>query len=86
MSCPSGGVGKYDNQNMESDIQTAIQPCPLPVTFSLKPHKYASYFNLCFHVPKMEELKVHFQHIMLCEFKNSKNATETAKKIGSVYE
>ena len=25
---------KWNNQNMESDIQTATQPCPLPVTFS----------------------------------------------------
>ena len=28
----------------------------------------------------MEELKVHIQHIVLWEFKNNKNATETAKK------
>ena len=28
----------------------------------------------------MEELKVHIQHVMLWEFKNNKNTTETAKK------
>ena len=26
-------------------------------------------------------VKVHIQHVMLCEFKNSNNITETAKKI-----
>ena len=33
----------------------------------------------------MEELKVHIWHVMLWEFKNNKNAAETAKKISSVY-
>ena len=33
----------------------------------------------------MEELKVHIRHIMLREFKNNINATETFKKISSVY-
>ena len=33
----------------------------------------------------MEDLKVHIRHVMLWEFKNNKNATETAKKICSVY-
>ena len=34
----------------------------------------------------MEELKVHFRHVMLWEFKNDKNATEKAKKISSVFD
>ena len=34
---------------------------------------------------KMEELKVHIWHVMLWEFKNNKNATETAKKISSIH-
>ena len=29
----------------------------------------------------MEELKVHIRHVMLWEFKNNKNATETAQNI-----
>ena len=33
----------------------------------------------------MEELKVHIQHVILWEFKNIKNITETAKEICSVY-
>ena len=33
----------------------------------------------------MDELKVHIRHVMLWEFKNKKNATETAKKICNVY-
>ena len=32
--------GKKNNQNMGSDIQTATQPCPLPVTLGLIPHTY----------------------------------------------
>ena len=34
----------------------------------------------------MKELKVHIPHVILWEFKNYKNATETAKKICSVYD
>ena len=33
----------------------------------------------------MKELKVHIWHVMLWEFKDIKNATETAKNICSVY-
>ena len=33
----------------------------------------------------MEEMKGHIRHVMLSEFMNNKNATETAKKISSVY-
>ena len=33
----------------------------------------------------MEELKVHIRHVMSWEFKNNKNAIESAKKICSVY-
>ena len=33
----------------------------------------------------MEKLKVHIRHVMLWEFKNNKNATETAQKISCVY-
>ena len=33
----------------------------------------------------MEELKVHNWHVTFLEFKNNENATETAKKICSVY-
>ena len=33
----------------------------------------------------MVELKVYIWHFMLWEFKNNKNATETAKKICSIY-
>ena len=32
----------------------------------------------------MKELKVHIVHVILLEFKNYKNATETAKKISCV--
>ena len=32
----------------------------------------------------MEELKVHIQHVMLWEFNNYKNPTETAQKIYTV--
>ena len=34
---------------------------------------------------KMEELKGHIQYVILWKFKNNKNATETIKKICSVY-
>ena len=33
----------------------------------------------------MEELKLRIRHVMLQEFKNNKNTTETAKGICSVY-
>ena len=33
----------------------------------------------------MEKLKVHIRYVMLCEFKNNKNTTETAKNICSFY-
>ena len=33
----------------------------------------------------MEELNMHIWHILLWEFKNNKNAAETAEKISSVY-
>ena len=33
----------------------------------------------------MEELKMHIRHVMFREFKNNKNATETAKIISCVY-
>ena len=33
----------------------------------------------------MEELKVHIWHVMLWKFNNNKNASETAKKICSIY-
>ena len=34
----------------------------------------------------MEKLKVHIQHVMLLEFENNKNATETFKRICSFYD
>ena len=39
--------------------------------------------SICY--TKKKELKVHVRHAMLCEFKNNKNATETAKKISSFH-
>ena len=36
--------------------------------------------------PKTDELKVHIWHLLLREFKNNKNAKETAKKICSVHD
>ena len=33
----------------------------------------------------MEKIKVHIRQVILSGFKNNKNATETAKKISSVY-
>ena len=33
----------------------------------------------------MGKVKEHIGHVMLCKFKNNKNAIETAKKICSVY-
>ena len=33
----------------------------------------------------MDKLKVYIQYLMLCEFKNNKNATETPKKNCIVY-
>ena len=33
----------------------------------------------------MKEMKVHIRYVMLWEFKNNKNNTETARKISSVY-
>ena len=33
----------------------------------------------------MDELKVHIRHVILWEFKDNKNATETAEKICNVY-
>ena len=37
------------------------------------------------HTPKMNKLKVYSWHTMLWKLKNNKNATETVKKISSVY-
>ena len=34
---------------------------------------------------KMKEVKVHIWHVMLWEFKNNNNTTETVKKVCSVY-
>ena len=33
----------------------------------------------------MDKLKVYIWHVIWWEFRNNKNATETAKKISSVY-
>ena len=32
----------------------------------------------------MDERKVHIRHVILWEFKNNKNATETTKKVSNV--
>ena len=45
-----------------------------------------TWFALWSHVPKIEELKAHIKHIILWEYKDNKNATETAKEICSVYD
>ena len=58
---------------------------PSLVTFISRVKECESQFNLWFHVPKMEDLKVHIQGIMLWEFKNNKNTTETAKKLQCHY-
>ena len=42
-------------------------------------------FCVAILILKMEEKKQHFPHIMLYYFKKGKNATETQKKICTVY-
>ena len=42
--------------------------------------------NVCIIIdPIIEKLKIYIRHSMLWEFKNNKTASETAKKISSVY-
>ena len=44
------------------------------------------WFYLWSHVPNVVEMKVHIQHIILWEFDNDKNFTETTKKFSSLYD
>ena len=42
-------------------------------------------FCVAILIPKVEEKKQHFRHIMLYYFKKGKNATETQKNVSAVY-
>ena len=44
-----------------------------------------SHYNNKFEVSEMEGLKMHIRHVMLWEFKQGNNDTESAEKICSVY-
>ena len=55
---------------------------PSPVILLSLSKECALWFNLWFHAPKIEEMKVHIQQIMLYEF--NKNTTKTTKKNSSV--
>ena len=55
------------------------------ITFISVVKEWASCLNLKSHASKIDEVKVHIWRVILWEFKNNKNATETAKKIFSVH-
>ena len=52
---------------MESDIQTATQPCPLAVTFSLIPHKFfhERVFSFFFKLIIGIFIKIEMKHILV---------------------